>query len=365
MSRTFFPILKEAGWAHQSLCVSFPLLGRTDTPIVCFAEDLPNGYSFLTRQEAPSLDAQAFLAECVKNLQARPTEVVPVTDGVVMTGGRDLTAERLLDPHYLSTLHPRVGPQIYVCVPHRVALYAVSATAPAKSIDVFKQLVRFETQDGPSKGHAPVSPLVFCIENARIVGAITLDQAVSRPAAAPASTSVSPKPTLPPGVRLPNQLVRTNAATKEIEFSVVAVGSGAKAFGRTLHAMIGGGATADDGRPDDLEHFVMKLGSIRDWTPRLFVYALPSASDVARDLASAADAVVIAEDAATPDARLATIAKEASARRAVLALAGPPTCVAALEAQGVSAQVKNGVASANAMQLIKDVSRPLLASLRG
>lgn len=358
MARTFFPVLKEAGWAHQALCVSFPLLGRSDTPIVCFAEDLPNGYSFLTRQEAPSLDASAFLGECVANLQARPTEVVGVAEGLVMTGGRDLSAERLLDPHYLSTLHPRLGPQIYVSVPHRVALYAASASAPEKSLDAFKRLVRFETQNGPSKGHAPVSSLVFCIENARIVGAITLDQAVHRPA--PAQVA----PALPPGVRLPNQLVRTNAATKEIEFSVVAVGSGAKAFGRTVHTMANGAST-DPAKPHELEHFVMTLGKIREWTTRLFVYSLPPTSDVAAQLASAADAVLIVEDGPTPDPSLAAIARAAHARKAVVAFAGPPSCVATLETQsGVAPQVKSGMGSANAMQLLKDVSRPLLASLR-
>jgi hypothetical protein len=40
--------------------------------------------------------------------------------------------------------------------------------------------------------------------------------------------------------------------------------------------------------------------------------------------------------------------------------------VEALEAQsGVATAIKSGIGSASAMQLIKDVSRPLLASLRG
>ncbi len=175
--RALVPVLKEAGWAHQPHCLTlpFPGLARPDAPVLAFAEDTPGGYVFLSREEAQGCDLGALYAAALGRLAARPTDIALVSPAIAASAGRDLSAERILDGRFLQALHHTLrSDDLWVCVPHRVGLYAVRADAPAAEIAQFVTLVGFEARRGPELGHAPVSPLAFRVVSGQVRDAAPL-----------------------------------------------------------------------------------------------------------------------------------------------------------------------------------------------
>jgi hypothetical protein len=175
--RALFPVLKEAGWAHQGLawCIPLPAFPRADAPLLALAEDNPGGYVFVTRAEAEGHDMAALYQSALQRLAARPTDLAAISPSVAACAGKDLSAERILDPNFLRTLHHALrSDDLWVCVPHRVALYAVRADAPAADLAQFVSLVSFDARRGPELGHAPVSPLAFRVASGAVRDAVPL-----------------------------------------------------------------------------------------------------------------------------------------------------------------------------------------------
>jgi hypothetical protein len=353
-----FPVLKEAGWAHRALCVTMPLPGvaRADAPIVAFAEDGTQGYRFLTREEAPDADPTALLRDGVANLRRRKGDFVVMSEAIAVSAGADLSAERLLDAQFLGALHGALGSDtLFVCAPHRVALYALRAGAPAAALEQFTALVRFDAEHGPAQGHAPVSTLAFRVVEGAIAGAVTLDEL---PAALSPPT-VEPEPELPawPGVTHPRDLAFVDFTRKEINAGILVFGAGAKAFARALHAAGGGepwGAPVDK----ELEHFTLRLGDIRGFTPRLYLYALEDTAPTALALAPHTKIVILVQQGAAHPA-LAAVAARARESGATLAFVGPAPAAAAFE-PAVSAPFDD----AAPLTVFKACMKVVFASLR-
>jgi hypothetical protein len=363
-ARTFYPILKPADWSHAGLVVHTRLLPRADAPIVAFAEDLPSGYAFLTRQESPDADPDALLASAITNLEARTFEVARLAPSLLMSGGADLTAERLLDRRFARLVHEHLGPSVWIAVPHRVAIYALGAQATPAEVVQFTSLARFESTNGPSKGHAPVSPCAFLLREGCVVDMAPLEQVGAPPAARPSAPH-------------PRDLVLVDAARQEIHASVVIVGTGAKDFGRALHAA-SGGPSASASAPHDVDAFVMRLGDIRGWATYLHVYALEASLDAiatADELVRSADAVVLVQASPGPriEPALYALASAAmDARRSAspcaartLAFVGPP------EAQGdlataarITPEITASPGERPPMKILIEIFSRLLASLR-
>lgn len=383
MARVFLPILKEASWPHRALVVSTPLHAHAAAPIVCFAEDLPDGYSFLTREEAPSVDPSALLAEALRNLAARPVELAFLPQDVVACVGQDLSAERILDAAVVAAIHARLGPDIFVSVPHRMALYAIATSAPAETLAQFTRMVRFEGERAPQQGHATVSQLIFHVSSGRIYDAAPLIALEGRQAAAPAPaaastpamatrhapTSASSATRMPRGVRHPSELVLVDAGSTRIEASVVVLGSGAKEFARALHTATGG---VSDGPPraGELEHYVMTLAIMRGWTTQLFLYALDASLEsiaTAQELAHFANAVVLVQpqDRVTLEPALYPLALAARSGGAQLAFVGPRSALEELTRDsGVHPDVSNHDGVAGAIAVLKEITKHVLASLK-
>ncbi len=169
------PVLKDGAWPHRALIAHVPLLMRADAPIVCFAEDLPGGYQFVPREGA---DLDLLWREAFENLRAHEADFTVLPSGITVTAGSEKSAERLLDPDFLRVLHKQWGPDLFISVPHRVALYAIGAGASAETRAQFAALVHHEHAQGPEDGHAPVSALALRVQEGRVVGAITLDELV-------------------------------------------------------------------------------------------------------------------------------------------------------------------------------------------
>ncbi|MCA9625969.1 MAG: hypothetical protein KC731_43405, partial [Myxococcales bacterium] len=171
-----YPLLKPKSWPHQALAVTMPLPGVThpDAPLVAFARNQANDYVMLTKQEAPQADVQQIFQSAVKNLSALPIDIVTVMPGIAMSGGADLTADRLLDPLFLQAFHRQLGAlELLVAAPHRRAIYAMAATAPPESRKAFEALVRTELTREPPPA-APVSELLFSVVGGQIQGAQTM-----------------------------------------------------------------------------------------------------------------------------------------------------------------------------------------------
>lgn len=176
MSRTLFPLLKPPDYPHRALVVTLPLPGTAShpaLPIVTFAENLPSGYVVLTRQDAEGVDPSSLLGPAVAQLATVPRDLLVLPDGVAVHAGQDLAAELLLDATFLKQVATKLNTsELWVCVPHRVAFYAVSAHATDGARRTMTALVRTELARGPGLGHAPVSDLAFRVSEGKIVEAV-------------------------------------------------------------------------------------------------------------------------------------------------------------------------------------------------
>ncbi len=119
-----------------------------------------------------------------------PAAADGLPDGVpsiAVSAGRDLSAERLLDRGFLGALHEKLGPEMWVGVPHRAALYALRASAGPADVGMFAQLVEHDAGRAPELGHAPVSRLAF-----RVVGGVVVDAAPLAALAARGAAATGP-----------------------------------------------------------------------------------------------------------------------------------------------------------------------------
>lgn len=187
--RLLYPVLKEANWGPRELAVTipFPGLARPDAPLVAFADDAPGGYVFLMKSDAAGIDPYALFHESVARLAARPYDLASPFPGCAVSAGADLTAERILDRQFLAAVHRSLqSGDLLVCVPHRVAFYALRADASPELRAQFVALVEFDAGRAPSLGHAPVSMLAF-----RVVDGVVRDAAPLRAIAAPQTATLA------------------------------------------------------------------------------------------------------------------------------------------------------------------------------
>ena len=114
----------------------------------------------------------------MKNLSAQPTDLV-MMQGVAVCGGSDFAADRLIDPNFIEAVQQRIGAvDLYVCAPHRRAIYAIATNATDDTKALFSGMVSTELTRTPPPG-APVSDLVFRVVDGRLTSAHRLDEVVA------------------------------------------------------------------------------------------------------------------------------------------------------------------------------------------
>ncbi len=373
--RELFPVLKPADWAHRDLVVSMPLpgLARADAPIVTFAEDTPKGYVFLTRQEAPHADVNALLEAGVASLRRREADFAMVSPAIAVSAGRDLSAERILDEAFLGALHQKLGPEMWVTVPHRVALYAMRAGAPVTDAAMFVQVVEHDAGRAPELGHAPVSKLAFRVVNGRIVDAVPL-AALARVEMPPAVSSGRVPPgsrrsSLPPGILDPSEILPLDPVKKEIKAVILVAGSGAKRFARTIFTATGGVLTEP---PNDaeIEHYVLGMGEIRGWKIQFLFYAgddsLGGLEALAEYARHAAAVVLVQEGAQTHlEPGILSLARAERKVDTVVAFVGPAfASVGWAQASGAAAAIVEPLDDRTTMETLKKIAKLVLGNLR-
>ncbi|MFO0592822.1 MAG: hypothetical protein U0441_35085 [Polyangiaceae bacterium] len=375
--RELFPVLKEPNWPHKSLVVWMPFPGvkRPDAPIIAFAEDTANGYVFLTKQDAPSADPKQLLSAGIASLRRRETDFAMVNPSIAVSAGRDLSAERLLDEDFLKVLHDKLGPEMWVVAPHRVALYALRAGASPADVTTFVSLVEHDTERAPTLGHALVSKLAFRVVNARVVDAVTLD-ALPRdlrqslpPAGLVSARAPGPPSSLPPGVIQPAKVVLKDDAKKEINAVILVAGSGAKRFARTIFTATGGEI---EGPPNDaeIEHYVLTMGDIRGWKIQFLFYAGDDSQgglEVLAEYARHAAAVVLVQEGAHMHIEPGLLALAHAPRKpdAVVAFIGPAfASVGWAQASGAAAHIVEPLDDRTTMDTLKKIAKNVLGMLR-
>lgn len=188
-----FPLLKAKDWPHKSLALTMPLPGipHPDAPCVSFARNMANQYVILTKADAGSRNPQEVFDEAVRNLSAQPVDLV-VVQGVAVCAGSDFAADRLVDPNFMAMVHLRLGThELFVCAPHRKAIFLMSADAPAKTQEVFMAMIVTENRRDPQPG-APVSNLMFHVVRGQLRSASgAVQAAVQRTQGMPLPASAS------------------------------------------------------------------------------------------------------------------------------------------------------------------------------
>ncbi|MFK8003060.1 MAG: hypothetical protein AB8H86_26055 [Polyangiales bacterium] len=230
-----FPLLKAKDWHAKALALTMPLPGVThpDAPCVAFARNMEDQYVILTLQEAGDANPTAVFHDAVKNLSAQPADV-SMMQGVAVCGGSDFAADRLVDPNFFAVVQNQLGSQdLYVCAPHRRAIYAISASADNYTKTLFGGMVSTELTRSPPPG-APVSDLLFRVNNGRIVSAHKLQEVVPTHAAPAQPQNTSGGYGLPGGsgsssaYGLPNRSfgARPNAAPAGMPAGAIPAGAG-------------------------------------------------------------------------------------------------------------------------------------------
>ena len=323
--RDVFPVLEQATWPYRAQVVHTPLFDHPASPIVAFAQGTSQGMAYVTTEDQPGADPRVLLGASARSLAAAPCELVMMFRGVAATSGRELSAERIVDPSFRAAVHAMLGPEVWIAVPHRYALYAAAVGAAPEDRAAFITVVQHEVARAPGAGYSAVSSLAFRLVDGEIVEAVPIE----------AVHSIAPiNRGLPHGIRHPAELVAVDEARSELNASILIVGIGAKQLARGIHALgaIGGNLDGPE-QPGELEHCCLTLGAVRGWTTRMYVYAFePDAIDAALAIAGSVNAVIVVHRAADgwPDPAVATVARSASANSAVIGVIGPGTAAAAL-----------------------------------
>jgi hypothetical protein len=324
-ARDVFPVLEQATWPYRAQVVHTPLFDHPASPIVAFAQGTSQGMAYVTTEDQPGADPRALLGASARSLAASPCELVMMFRGVAATAGRELSAERIVDPSFRAAVHAMLGPEVWIAVPHRYALYAAAVGAAPDDRAAFITVVQHEVARAPGAGYSAVSSLAFRLVDGEIVEAVPIE----------AVQTIAPSGRgLPHGIRHPGELVAVDEARTELNASILIVGVGAKQLARGIHALGAIGGTLDGPElPGQLEHCCLTLGAVRGWTTRVYVYAFePDAIDAALAIAGSVNAVIVAHRAEDgwPDAAVAGVARTAFANGAVIGLMGPGTAAAAL-----------------------------------
>jgi hypothetical protein len=351
------PVLEEAHWPHRARVVHTPLFDHPESPIVAFAQGTMQTRAYVTPETANGADSRELLDASTRALAAAPFELSMLFRGVAGIIGRELSAERVVDPAFRAALHTQLGPEIWLAVPHRYAVFAVGVGADLDDRSAFATAVRYELARAAAAGYPAVSPLAFRIVNGAILDAVSIDvvdPATAPPAPAPPApqpmqrrraathesidrTAPAPPPVevvaLPPGIPHPAELVAVDTPNQELNASVLVVGIGAKHLVRAIQDLgpIGGPKGAE--QPGELEHAVIAIGRIQGWTPKFYLYAMePDAAATAAGLATAANAVIVTHRAADgwPTPEVAAAARTGGSAGAVVAVVGPGRAAAAL-----------------------------------
>lgn len=183
------PILKSHDWLGRERTICRLLVPDHDLPgmpVVAYGYDRPHTFEFLLRAEGSrqSVQDQARLVEqaALRNLRARPAKWA-VNDVRVGTDNKKLrlaafdddylAAERILDSDFILQAHKNLkAPTLAVGVPRRGGLLAADGR-PADKLSWFAAIVAdlYYRNDA-----APITPLVFLMEEGRITGALASDE---------------------------------------------------------------------------------------------------------------------------------------------------------------------------------------------
>src|SRR5689334_4777159 len=169
------PVLEQATWPHRDRVIHTPLCDHPDSPIVAFAQGTTQGRAYVTTDDALGADPRALLDASTRSLAAAPYELTLMFHGVAGIVGRELSAERIVDPAFRAQVHAVLGPEVWLAVPHRYAVFAVSVHADPAQRAAFASAVGHELDRAAAQGWAPLSPLAFRLVHGVITAATPLD----------------------------------------------------------------------------------------------------------------------------------------------------------------------------------------------
>jgi hypothetical protein len=181
-TKTILPALKPYNWKGRDTVMCRPLLSEEDAelmPLVAFGYDRPHTFEFLSVKQVPggsSSENIALLeAAALRNLQARPAEWKLETfdlggESLSMTicGDDFLAAERVLDDSFMSEAHRLLSAEMLVVgIPRRGMILSTDFKQQRETVARFAAVVSAQYHRGDS---APISPLIFVVQDGRVVG---------------------------------------------------------------------------------------------------------------------------------------------------------------------------------------------------
>jgi hypothetical protein len=351
------PVLEQATWPHRDRVIHTPLCDHPESPIVAFAQGTTQGRAYVTADDALGVDPRALLDASTRSLAAAPYELTLLFHGVAGSVG-ELSAERIVDPAFRAAVHGLLGPEVWIAVPHRYAVFAVAVHADPAQRAAFGSAVGHELGRAAASGWPCLSPLAFRMVAGVITAAVLLDAIEAGAATGVAGFASS--------IPHPRELIRIDHAAHELTSSVLVVGSGAKQLARAILDLGALGAPASTEIDLAVEHGRIAIGRIQGWTPWFHVYAVePNAIGAAVALATGVNAVIVAHDAPDgwPAPEVAAVARTAGAAGAVIAVVGPGRAAAALV--GVALDVIAPYDRAAPGAVFKAVAKHVLQRLYG
>ncbi len=148
------------------------MVNHPEAPILAFAKDLDANLGFIGQ----GADTEQLLSIVVRNLSAKPTDFTVLDGGVACCGGRDHSAERVVDPVFLRALHDKGGRDLLIGIPHTKALYAIASSANQPARRSFATMLEFELDRCSDINETPITDMVLRVSDGRIVTAFSLDE---------------------------------------------------------------------------------------------------------------------------------------------------------------------------------------------
>ncbi len=171
MSQKIYPLLKVLPLEHREIVFHKPLLetASKDEPVICFAEDLPDGYRLLNTDEGNDWQIRS---EAMRNLSRVRLQwkTFNINDSLSMltASGNAYSSEKLLDRPFLEEAQEQLdAEEILVAIPRRTVIYATRADNQEK-LENFKKVVEITYEDN-NYGNAPISPNLFVVRQGEIV----------------------------------------------------------------------------------------------------------------------------------------------------------------------------------------------------
>jgi len=180
MDKVIFPILKPGNWIgiehgaiHTILC------GPEDSPdvVIGYGYDTPDQLVFLMSNDIKDTDMNEMIENSYKKIDKMDVTYTPIArldNKVLVASGEQFSSEAILSKKHMLKAHELLGSNdLFVSTPRRTCIMVTSRDTDNDILDTFSYL-HDEAWGEDSYGNAPITNLLFVVQDGEIAGTINM-----------------------------------------------------------------------------------------------------------------------------------------------------------------------------------------------